>query len=424
MVKRKEQIDNATAVLAQELSTITEFTEQQIVRLHKDFVCRAGAKGFLTEQDFALTLQSVGMMDPDIRDKYLDTFDRSGSRVITFEDYVMGLSQILRSVKQDTACAPMIVTRTEPKLVWLHEGGPRTVLVVKKEGVEAVAAITRKICYFLKSRGLKVLVEPHVAETEMLEFQGCDPAQPTRDVDIMICIGGDGTMLHVAKLIQNDIVMPPVMAFGVGSLGFLTPFDVSNYEADLDRMLNASPQKPMYCTLRGRLKCEVFIEGEKKHTYRPLNECLLDRGASPALSKLALYIDGNLVTIVQADGLIIATPSGSTAYNTAAGGPMVVPSVHCTLITPIAPHSLSFRPIVIPDSSVIEVQIPATARAGARVSFDGRSTVDLPKGSVVRVEKSNFPFPFVTMERADIDWYNGIKKKLSWNFPTHIWEDR
>jgi NAD+ kinase len=423
MVKRKEEIDNATMVLAQELSVITRFTEQQIIRLHKDFVSRAGSKGFLTEQDFALTLQSVGMMDAEIRGKYLDTFDRSGSRIITFEDYVMGLSQILRAVKDDAAYGPMIMTRSEPKLVWLKEEGPRKVLVVKKEGVESVSAATRKICHFLRGRGLQVLIEPQVAR-EWNDFEACDPTQPIKDVDVMICVGGDGTMLHVANLIQDDQKIPPVMAFGMGALGFLTPFDVANHEADIDRMLHASPQNPMYCTLRGRLKCEVFVDSVKKYTYRPLNECLLDRGASPALSKLALFIDGNLVTIVQADGLIIATPSGSTAYNTAAGGPMVVPSVHCTLITPIAPHSLSFRPIVVPDTSVIEVRVPDSARAGARVSFDGRSTVQLARGSAVRVEKATYPFPFVTMERGDIDWYNGIKKKLSWNVPTHIWEDR
>jgi NAD+ kinase len=95
---------------------------------------------------------------------------------------------------------------------------------------------------------------------------------------------------------------------------------------------------------------------------------------------------------------------------------MVVPSVHCTLITPVAPHSLSFRPIVVPGSSRIEIEVPATARAGARASFDGRSTVDLPKGSVVRIEKSTHPIPFVNFDRSDNDWYQGIKKKLNWNW--------
>lgn len=120
------------------------------------------------------------------------------------------------------------------------------------------------------------------------------------------------------------------------------------------------------------------------------------------------------VTRVEADGVIVATPSGSTAYNLSSGGPLVAPSVPCTLVTPVAPHSLSFRPVVLPEAAEISLTLPASSRATARVSFDGRHPTRLPRGGAVRVTTAACALPFVTLGALDADWFEGLVGKLGW----------
>lgn len=145
-----------------------------------------------------------------------------------------------------------------------------------------------------------------------------------------------------------------------------------------------------------------------------LNECLLDRGSSPAMLLLDCFVDGRHATTVQADGLIIAPPSGSTAYSMSAGGPMVAPSVPCTIITPVAPHSLSFRPLVVPEHSVIQAHVPHNSRAHARASFDGRHAMRMPRDSSVMCRAARFALPMINRHPLDEDWYEGITQKLRW----------
>eukprot|EP00906_Rhabdomonas_costata_P017522 RCo025298 len=403
-------------LMISELEQISEFDRHQLNRLYQHFSHLAGAKGSLTQADFATNFQLMGTVDAQICAKYFDLFDRNNNGVINFEEFVLGLSQLFKVVKHDKNIPHQIVKDDrDARLIW-SDPGPETVLLVKKWKDQYITDKVREMGRWLKQHGLRVFVEELAYRTEYKsDFEPFDPETKMDNIDFMICVGGDGTLLHMASLVENVRVIPPVMPFAMGSLGFLTPFEIHEYEHVLTRVLQARAKRPLYCSLRSRLKCEVWL-GSRLHTVRRvLNECLIDRGASPFLSKLIVLIDGQRVTVVQADGLIIATPSGSTAYNTAAGGAMVVPSVNCTLLTPIAPHSLSFRPIIIPDTSTIDVLVPDNARAPARASFDGRHEVDLPRGSRVRIQTSRRPFPLINLHRYDTDWYNSIKTKLSWN---------
>jgi len=150
-------------------------------------------------------------------------------------------------------------------------------------------------------------------------------------------------------------------------------------------------------------------------TRHVLNECVVDRGAFPHAVYIEIFVDGAFVTAAEADGLVVATPSGSTAYSMSAGGPMVSPSVSCTLLTPLSPQSLSFRPLVIPGSSELLISIPRYARSHARLSFDGRSGRRLPRGSALRVTTSSCPLPFINLKPLDGDFYDAIVEKLRWN---------
>lgn len=204
------------------------------------------------------------------------------------------------------------------------------------------------------------------------------------------------------------------MSFAMGTLGFLTPFDINDFEATLCKVLSADKQ-PVPCTLRTRLRCKLIKRGSVTAMHHVLNEVVVDRGAFPSAILLEVYIDDNYITTVEADGLIIATPSGSTAYSMSVGGSLIAPSVPCTILSPIAPHSLSFRPVVIPDSSTLCLRLAHNARHAARVSFDGKNTMLLPKGTFLTVEATRFPLPTINLSNMDLDWYEGIVQKLKWN---------
>lgn len=192
----------------------------------------------------------------------------------------------------------------------------------------------------------------------------------TDRIDFIVCLGGDGTLLYASLLFQQSV--PPVMAFHLGSLGFLTPFRFDNFEEQLTSVLEGHAA----LTLRSRLRCVMHRKSDKRHdtstdatsdldmhagsgknSILVLNEVVIDRGPSPYLSNIDLFLDGKYITSVQGDGLIVSTPTGSTAYAVAAGASMIHPSVPAIMVTPICPHSLSFRPIVVPAGVELKVSI-------------------------------------------------------------------
>eukprot|EP00892_Ulva_mutabilis_P002108 jgi/Ulvmu1/11899/UM081_0058.1 len=298
-------------------------------------------------------------------------------------------------------------------LLWWPEGRPRCVLIVKKRNDADAAAMLVRIGTWLRKRGLKVLVEQAVHESETPQF---DAWTSDQDIpDFCVTLGGDGTVLHTASLFRADSALPPVIAFAMGTLGFLTPFEASNFESLLNRVLGANEQA-VFCTLRTRLCCEVFGEHFRVAVHHAFNEACMDRGLGNNFLRLDCYVDGSFVTTIQGDGLIVATPSGSTAYSMSAGGPMVAPSVPCMIITPIAPHSLSFRPIVVAETSDIVIHVPSDSTVqGARVTFDGKGTHMLSPRDSIRMSIAKWPLPMITSETRDQEWFVSITEKLMWN---------
>lgn len=155
-------------------------------------------------------------------------------------------------------------------------------------------------------------------------------------------------------------------------------------------------------TLRMRLECAVIRRGQTaaEQIYEVLNEVVVDRGSNSFLTNLECYIGGRLITRVQADGIMLATPTGSTAYSVAAGGSMVHPNVPGILLTPICPHSLNFRPIVLPDYVELELRVPETARCSAWVCFDGKQRQELLLGDTISIKMSENPVP--TINKTDL----------------------
>ncbi|KAL9639525.1 MAG: hypothetical protein Q9164_000879 [Protoblastenia rupestris] len=288
--------------------------------------------------------------------------------------------------------------------------------------------------------------------------------------DLVLTLGGDGTVLYTSWLFQR--IVPPILSFSLGSLGFLTNFAFNDYKPTLDRIMEGSG---MRVNMRMRFTCTIY-RARSTHsrktsltnsstnfsssqsissastststssttntplstaapssttsfpstttpstltpesTFEVLNELVLDRGPSPYVSNLELYGDTHLLTIIQADGIIISTPTGSTAYSLSAGGPLTHPSIPGILLTPICPHTLSFRPMVLSDTLSLRLVVPKHSRGGAYASFDGKGRVELRKGDEVRVEVGRYPFPTIVGEGGTGgEWFESVRRALRWN---------
>ncbi|KZZ94697.1 NAD kinase associated with ferric reductase [Moelleriella libera RCEF 2490] len=232
--------------------------------------------------------------------------------------------------------------------------------------------------------------------------------------DLVLTLGGDGTVLFTSWLFQR--IVPPVLSFSLGSLGFMTTFEFEKYKFHLNRVMGDDGMK---INLRMRFTCTVWRhdaqgghvdEGEQ---FEVLNELVIDRGPSPYVSNLELYGDDELLTVVQADGCIFSTPTGSTAYSLSAGGSLVHPDIPAILLTPICPHTLSFRPMVLSDTMALRVAVPRNSRATAYCAFDGKGRVELRQGDYVTITASQYPFPTVT--RTDTEWFDSVSRTLRWN---------
>ncbi|PBP19588.1 ATP-NAD kinase [Diplocarpon rosae] len=175
----------------------------------------------------------------------------------------------------------------------------------------------------------------------------------------------------------------------------------------------------MRVSMRMRFTCTVYKSGtsgsdpEEAEQFEVLNELVIDRGPSPYVSNLELYGDNELLTVVQADGCIFATPTGSTAYSLSAGGSLVHPDIPAILLTPICPHTLSFRPMVLSDTLLLRVSIPRNSRATAYCSFDGKNRVELKQGDHITIAASQYPFP--TVMKSGSEWFESVSTSLKWN---------
>ena len=257
-------------------------------------------------------------------------------------------------------------------------------------------------------------------------------------VDLVLCLGGDGLIFKVLSTYFPTIV-PPIVPFNLGSMGFLTPFDFSKHPSYIKAILSGDNST---VTMRMRLKCVIerrpvalsngtsspcihnfennklideAVECPPREEFHVLNELVIDRGPAPYLSNLEVLCDDCPVTRVQADGLIVATPTGSTAYSLSSGGSMVHPNVPAILFTPICPHSLSFRPVLFPDHVTLQIKVPTDSRATAWVSFDGRHRMELMKGDKVVVSVSPWSVPTFSKQDSTNDWFASVSQCLRWN---------
>jgi NAD+ kinase len=223
--------------------------------------------------------------------------------------------------------------------------------------------------------------------------------------DLLITFGGDGTLLSLARHAPDNI---PILGVNMGTLGFLTEVAVEEYPETLDRVLEGD------YTAEPRVTFDVFVRGPQRdhhRKYRVLNDATINKSALARIVEMEVKVSGTLVSSFRADGLIVSTPTGSTAYNLSAGGPIVYPTMSAMLITPICPHMLTNRPIVLPDHFDVEITI-GTERQEIFLTLDGQEGLPVSENDVVCVQKS--PARVLFVQSPGKDYFQVLRKKLKW----------
>ena len=276
----------------------------------------------------------------------------------------------------------------------------KRVAIVYRIHTEKAVKAALSATTWLKKQGYEVYTGPEqkkIAGTLLMktprEFQ---------KMSLVVVFGGDGTYLRAVRLMQANQV--PILGFNMGTLGYLAHHSPEKIPETLAKTL----ENDMFIQSRARLQVSVLKKGKSKSTvYTALNDVVLERGSNSQLIHVTINLDEIPVQEVKADGFIISTPTGSTAYNLAAGGPILDPEVKSFVITPVAPHSLTHRPLVVPDTKHIYLKMESLQ---AHLVVDGQKMMDLKTGDELRIEKADIDHQLVIAKNHND--YNLLKKKL------------
>ena len=238
------------------------------------------------------------------------------------------------------------------------------------------------------------------------ETGGIPATEFSQHVDIAAVLGGDGTMLHALSKLGS--FEKPVAGINIGTLGFLT----SCTDVELDVFAAAIAEGRFTTSVRTLLEATVYRLGKPPESFIALNEVTLARGDTGRLISLRVLVNGDLLNDYRADGLIVATPTGSTAYSLSAGGPLIAPSAAVFVITPICPHSLSQRSLILSDESTVEISSEARDSGPMIFTVDGRDNTHIEPGDRVEVKKAASSFHLLRLEGRS--FYGALRQKLHW----------
>jgi NAD+ kinase len=273
------------------------------------------------------------------------------------------------------------------------------------KNIPAAHKAVKKLAVWLQKRGKKVFVDSETAAA--LNMQGYDRAELPALVSMLIVLGGDGTLLSAARYVADAHTGVPIFGVNLGSLGFMAEVSLdelySNLEKAMAGQLNAED--------RIMLSASVIRNGKRLARYRVLNDAVINKGALARMMELKVSVDGGLLTTLRADGLIVATPTGSTAYSLSAGGPIIHPTIPCFVVTPICPHTLSNRPIALPDNVVVTVCLTSQSEE-VTLTLDGQIGFPLVPLDIVEIKKSRFRMKMI--KHPAKSYYEILRTKLKW----------
>ncbi len=271
---------------------------------------------------------------------------------------------------------------------------PKVVIIANPDKPEVPAAVEGVLPLIAKSAQVVGRFDPASEIPKNLE------------ADYAFVFGGDGTLLSAGRMLMNFSV--PMVGVNFGKLGFLTQFTIDELRSELDEILSGNMAIEERMMLGGKLE----RSGESAKKISALNEFVISRGSGIRMIEVALEVDGETVTTYRGDGLIIATPAGSTAYNLSAGGPILTPHMRALVITPICPHTLSVRPLVVPAKKDITVTLVAGESGRTRISIDGQEVVPMNTGDRLIARRRQRTWKLVM--KKEMTFFETLRNKLDW----------
>lgn len=275
--------------------------------------------------------------------------------------------------------------------------------IIAKPRSEA-QVVLQELLPWLRKLGKEVVLDRDTADLAG-EAEGIEKAAIPASADLLIVLGGDGTLLSVARLVGSREV--PILGVNLGGLGFLTEVTLEELYPTLQAVLEGD----FKVSRRITLLASVRREGERIAEYTVFNDAVINKAALARIVNLETYVDGEYVATFRADGLIISTPTGSTAYSLSAGGPIVYPSLDVLILTPICPHMLTNRPLVIPGDVTVEVLL-ASGQEDVYLTLDGQEGLPLRHRDVVEVQRSGRIITLIKSPKKN--YYELLRSKLKW----------
>ncbi len=277
--------------------------------------------------------------------------------------------------------------------------------IVGKYQARGIRPVLEEIAHFMVGQGLEVSFERDTAHaTGVVDFETLTPAEMGQRCDLAVVVGGDGTMLGIARELARHNL--PLVGINQGRLGFITDIPLGQYREALAPMIAGDYEEEQRTMLEG----EVRRDGEIIHQGLSMNDVVVSRGSSASMVELRVDVGDDFVANMRADGLIMATPTGSTAYALSAGGPILHPGIGGWVMVPIASHTLSNRPIVLPDN--VEVRIGIVTGRDVSANFDMHNLASLLHGDQIHVRRSSFRVRF--LHPRGWSYYATLRRKLRW----------
>jgi len=274
---------------------------------------------------------------------------------------------------------------------------PASIALFRKKTTPQADEVARELARWARARGLEVLDEDELVR-RVVDGR-------CAEVNLLVVLGGDGTFLSAVRALDGCEV--PILGVNLGHLGFLTEISQDELHPTLQRFLEGKTALEP----RTALACTVGRAGGETEEFHVLNDVVLNKGALARISEFEVRVDGHYLTTYRGDGLIVATPTGSTAYSLSAGGPIVCPDLPAMLLSPICPHTLTQRPILLRDSSEVEIRL-LSKNGEVFLTLDGQEGFELEQGAVVRVHKSERRALLV--RSLFRDHYQVLRTKLMW----------
>ena len=282
-------------------------------------------------------------------------------------------------------------------------------IVLKPNQPDALKTMC-ELTIWLSARGISLLGGPEIERQRITEQTGCpveevDPGKLAATADLILVLGGDGTMIATSRMMGDTEV--PVLGVNYGGLGYLAEFRIEELYAALESILDGNYRLDK----RVMLSVELVRGDESVTRNRVLNDVVINKSALARIIEIEAYLNQQFVNAFRADGLIVSTPTGSTAYNLSAGGPVIFPSMNAVVITPICPFTLSNRPIVVPDDAVIELRLK-TEQEDVSLTLDGQVGFPLKVEDRVLIRKGKTTFNLV--QPMNRNYFDVLRDKLRW----------